>query len=117
MTVAFTLATRSQVDTFRDRCSINDVVKYEFDITPWQDDNSVVTSVEWTNIGSGNASIASQALVAGKASAFITFTQSGWNKIKIVLNTATQKKTMWLKVYVVDHNKSGEAGDDYGLSV
>lgn len=113
MTTSFTLATKTRVDAYRDNASIGDVVKYEFDCTPWQDDNSPITSVEWTNYGSGNVSISAPTLVAGVTTAYLTFSQSGWNKIKIVLTTATQKKTIWLKVHVMDRTRDS-GGDDYG---
>ena len=113
MTVAFTLATRSNVDTFTTSASLGDVVKYEFDITPWQDDNTTVTAAAWS-VQDGSADISAQTLLAGKVSALVNFTQSGWNKIRIALTTATQTKTMWLKVNVIDQANSSEAGDDYG---
>lgn len=113
MTVSFVLATRTKVDTFRDNASIDDVVKYEIDCAPWQDDNSVITSVAWTNYGTGNVGIGTPTLVDGVTSALLMFSEAGWAYIKIVLTTATQKKTIWLNVLVVDRSKNN-GGDDYG---
>ena len=112
MSVDFTLATKTKVDSFKDSASIGDVVKYNIDCTPWQDDNSIITSASWTNQGSGNAGIASQSLVAGVISALVSFTQAGGNLIKIVLTTATQTKTIWLDIDVKDLSRDC-AGDDY----
>jgi len=112
MTVNFTLATKTKVDAFKDSASIGDVVKYEFDCTPWQDDNSVITSATWTNDGSGSAAISAQSLVAGVVSALVNFSQAGLTNIKITLTTATQTKTLWLQVRVVDRSRE-YAGDDY----
>jgi hypothetical protein len=113
MTVSFVLATRTKVDAFIDNASIGDVVNYQIDCTPWQDDNSVITSVEWENYGSSNAGIGTPTLVSGVTSCLITFNEAGWARIKIVLTTATQKKTIWLKTHVVDRTKEN-GGDDYG---
>lgn len=110
MTVSFVLATRTKVDSFKDSASIGDVVRYEIDCTPWQDDNSVITAAAWTNQGSGNADISGATLVAGVISALVGFTQSGIHRVKIVLTTATQTKTLWLEVKVKDLD---QCGDDY----
>lgn len=114
MTVSFTLATKTRNDMFRDNASINDVVKYEFDLTPWQDDNSQILSVDWSNTGGNSAGISGQTLNAGIASALVTFSQSGNTSLKLVITTATQKKTIWLKVKVADRSRDNYAGDDYG---
>lgn len=114
MSVNFVLATKTKVDSFKDRASINDVVKYEIDCTPWQEDNSPITSIAVTNDGASSAGISSQVLLNGVVSFFAMFTQSGTYNMRIVLTTATQKKTIWLKVQVIDRSKDG-GGDDYGL--
>lgn len=112
MTVEFTLATKTKVDAFKDSASIGDTIKYQFDCTPWQDDNDTITSVSWTNDGSGNASIASQTLVSGVASALVSFTQAGMTNLKITLTTATRTKVIWLQIKVIDRSR-GYIGDDY----
>jgi len=112
MSVEFVLATKTKVDAFKDTASIGDVVKYQIDCTPWQDDNSVITSATWTNNGSGSAAITNPQLVAGVISAYVNFSQAGLTNIKITLTTATQTKTIWLQVKVVDRSRE-YVGDDY----
>ena len=112
MSVDFVLATKTKVDAFKDSASINDIVKYVIDCTPWQDDNSPITAATWTNQGSGNLTISSQTLVGGVISALVNFQEAGENMIKIVLTTATQTKTIWLDVFVKDLT-AGFSGDDY----
>lgn len=113
MTVNFTLATKTKVDSFKDTASINDVVKYEFDCTPWQDDNSTITSVAVTNDGSISASAGSIVLLNGVVTFFATLAQAGIVNLRIVLTTATQKKTLWLKINVIDRSIDA-GGDGYG---
>lgn len=114
MTVSFTLATKTKVDSFRDTASIGDVVKYEIDCTPWQDDNDTITSAQWTNDAGSSPGITNPQLASGIVSAFVNFTQAGTQRIKITLTTATRTKVMWLEVKVKDPSRCGY-GDDYGL--
>lgn len=112
MSVDFVLATKTKVDAFKDGASIGDVVKYQIDCTPWQDDNSVITSASWTNDGGVSSTITNPQLASGVISAYVSFTQSGVSNIKIVLTTATQTKTLWLQVKVVDRSQD-YVGNDY----
>lgn len=110
MPTQFTLTTKTRVDTFRDVVSIGDAVTYQIDCTPWQEDNSAISSASWT-VECGEAGISGQSLVSGVVSALITFSQSGKALISILLSTATQKKKIWLEVRAKDLNGSA---DDYG---
>lgn len=112
MAKVFYISSGAKPDQYTDNVSIGDVVTYQFDLTPWQEANSTVTTVDWTN-EAGQGSIADDALVSGVASANITFNQAGRNIITLLINTATQKKKIWLEVYVkdVDHY-----ADDYGIN-
>lgn len=113
MSVAFTLAARSRVDTFKDRVSVQDVVEYLIDCTAWQEDNDTITSATWT-AESGASGIANAAITAGVISALVTFNQSGKQLISILLNTAAGiKKKIWLEVYVKDQPLEA---DDYGYA-
>lgn len=115
MTVNFTLATKTKVDAFRDSASIGDKVLYSIDCTPWQEDNSAIVSVAWTNTSGNSAGISGQSFLNGIASAYLNFTAAGISIVKIVLTTATQTKTMWLKVRVVDRSRDAYVGSDYGF--
>lgn len=112
MSVRFVLTSKTKVDVFRDTASLNDVIKYEFDLTPWQDDNATVTSVTWT-VESGEASIASAALASGVASALVTLNQAGKALISLLINTASVKKKIWLEIGVKDLEMPS---DDYGFT-
>ena len=113
MSVSFTLTSKTRVDSFKDTVSIGDAVTYEFDCTPWQEDNNTISSATWT-VESGNASISGQSLVSGVASALITFSQAGKALISLLLTTATEKKKIWLEIRCKD--LQAPLGDDYGIS-
>lgn len=112
MTTNFTLATKTKVDSFRDSASIDDVVKYSIDCTPWQEDNDTITGATWTVDGNSSASISNQQLSSGVITAFVTFAQAGVQRIRITLTTATRTKVLWLETSVKDLSRSS-AGDDY----
>lgn len=112
MSTTFTLTSKTRVDTFKDTVSINDVVRYEFDLTPWQEDNDTVTSVTWT-VHEGSVGVSGQALASGVASALLTFTQAGKCLIGILITTANEKKKIWLSVRAKD--LQSDMFDDYGL--
>ena len=113
MAKTFYVPAGAKPDRYVDSVSIGDVVTYRFDITPWQEDNSTVTTVTWTN-EAGQASISDEALTSGVATANVTFNESGRNIISLQINTATQKKKIWLNVYAKDHDRYI---DDYGHNV
>ncbi len=112
MSTDFVLPTKTHFDTFKDNTSIGDVITYRIDATPWEDDNSTITSATWT-VEAGQAAISSEAVASGIVSANVTFSQSGKSLISILLTTATQKKKVWLQVLCRD--LQNETTDDYGL--
>lgn len=113
MSTSFTITTKTRVDVLRDNVSVGDVVDYDIDCTPWQADNATITSATWA-LESGNAAIASSTLVAGVASALVTFSEVGRVLISILLATATgQKKKIWLEVRA---RKPDVYVDDYGMT-
>lgn len=97
MAVNYTLASKTRVDVYKDRASEGDAKTYQFDLTPWQADNSTITGVTW-NVESGSAGISNQQLVAGVASALINFPT--WSRVLISLQivTANEAKKIWLEV-------------------
>lgn len=112
MSTQFTLLSKTRIDRFIDNVSLDDAVTYEIDCTPWEDDNSEITSATWT-VESGQAAISGQSLTDGVVSALLTFSQAGKALISILLNTTTEKKKVWLEVYAKDIQ--GDM-DDYGIS-
>lgn len=110
MTVNFTLAVRTNVNTFKDTASKGDVVRYSIDCTPWAEDaGGTVTSVA-ASVEHGSASISNETLVSGVWSADVTFTERGRVQISALVNTATVKKKAFIDVKVEDLTQ----GDDYG---
>jgi hypothetical protein len=112
MSTSFTLPAKTHFDTFKDNVSIGDIVTYEIDCSPWEDDNSTITSATWT-VESGQASISGQSVTDGVVSANVTFSQSGKTLISVLLVTAVQKKKFWIQVLSKDLQQG--TTDDYGL--
>ena len=113
MSVDFTLTSKTRVDSFKDTLSLNDVIKYQIDCTPWVDDNEAITAATWTCI-SGSVGISNQTNVAGVVSANISATQAGSAQVAILLQTASGiTKKIWLGLRVKDQDV---VGDDYGLN-
>ncbi len=107
----FILPVKTRFDTFRDNVSINDAETYRFNCTAWEEDNSEITSATWT-VEYGQVAVSGAVVSSGVVSALLTFNSSGRSLVSILLNTATQKKKIWLEVYAKD--KPNFAGDDYG---
>lgn len=113
MSTSFVLTSKTRFDTFKDNVSLGDGVQYEIDCRPWQEDNAVITTVEWT-VESGQASISNETNTGGILSALVSFPSSGKTLISILASTASGKaKKMWLEVRAKDKQIPS---DDYGLS-
>lgn len=97
----FYVTAKAKPDYFTDNVSKGDAVTYDFDFTPWQEDNHTITSVTWT-VEAGNASVSGQNLTAGVASALISFPDSGRTLISVLAQTATEKKKIWLTAVAKD---------------
>ena len=111
MSTKFTVPARVQKDRFNDVVSINDAITYEFDFTAWQEDNNTITSATWT-VETGNASVSNESLSSGVASALLTFSESGYSLISILVDTGTEKKKVWLETSTKDMKYEPY---DYGL--
>lgn len=111
MSTSFTVTATSKPNNRTDNVSVGDIVKYEFDFRPWQEDNDTITAVTWTT-ESGQVAISSQAHTSGVASALLSFPQSGNNLVSVLATTATVKKKVWLEVYARDETSPA---DDYGI--
>lgn len=112
MSVDFTLAAKTRVDKFTAILSIGDVVKFNIDVTAWQEDNDTVTSATWTNVF-GTVGITGQQISSGVVSANLSATQSGTAQVSVLLATASGlTKKIWINMRIKDQDVSG---DDYGF--
>jgi hypothetical protein len=110
MSTDFVVAAKNNPSKFTHRVSEDDAVTFTVDFTPWQEDNSNITSVTWT-LESGSAAISGQNLTSGIASALVTFSDSGRNIISVLATTASEKKKVWIDIEATDQDKFI---DDYG---
>ena len=113
MSTDFVITSENNPELFRDTTSKGAAKTYSFDFTPWQEDNSSLSSAAWTT-EAGQAAITGEALASGIATALITTTESGGSLIKLVATTATEIKVIWLDILAKDM-KVLQAGSDYSL--
>jgi len=113
MATDFVITSENNPQLFRDVTSKSDAVTYSFDFTPWEEDNSTITSATWT-VEAGQAAITNKTLSSGVITSLITTTESGGSLIKLVVTTATEIKTVWLDILAKDF-KVLQAGNDYHL--
>jgi hypothetical protein len=113
MTTKFTVLNKTIVDRFTDSVSINDVVSYRLDCSPWAYDNADVSSATWV-VERGSASVSEEAVALNVVSANVTFSQAGKVLISVTLSTADGLvKKIWLEMLVRGET---ESADDYGIS-
>lgn len=110
MSTNFTVTALNNPERFQDKVSKGDAVTYEFDFTPWEEDNHTITNVTWT-LESGTAAISGQNLTDGVATALLTFNDTGKSIVSVLATTATEKKKVWLEVLAKDQSL---CVDDYG---
>lgn len=96
----------------KDRAYKDSVVTYQFDFSPWAEDNNSVSTVTWTS-KSGQASISGEALASNVATAQVTFSEAGGNLIQVKADTGTEIYTAHLDILVKDPSRL--ATNDYGL--
>ena len=113
MATDFVITSENNPQLFRAVVSKADATTYSFDFTPWEEDNSTITSATWT-VEAGQAAITSKTLSNGIITALITTTESGGSLIKLVATTAAQIKVVWLDILAKDF-KVLQAGNDYNL--
>jgi hypothetical protein len=112
MAVNYTLATRTNVNTFKDTAAKLDKARYSVDAAPWAEDAGAVVSAA-SSVENGSAAITNETLVGSVWSADIEFPESGVAVVGVVFSSATSKKKVFVQVQVNDGNNSG---DDYGQS-
>ena len=88
----------------QDQFNINAKRTYNFDFSPWSEDNNNITSATWT-VKTGQASITGQSLSSNVATAQIEGTEEGRSIIEILADTGTEKYSAYLNLYVRDPNK------------
>lgn len=108
---SFVITANNNQQIFRDVAFKDGVDTYEFDFSPWVDDNHTVTTVTWT-VKAGSATITGQALTSNVASAQITFPNEGGSLIQIKATTGTETFIAYLDVLAKDPNS---AVSDYGM--
>lgn len=113
MSKNYVVAAKINPTRFSDKVSKGDAETYVVDFTPWQEDNSPVTTVTWT-LESGSAGISNQSLVSGVASALISFNDAGTQVISVLANTGTQKKKVWFEIFAHDLDF---IANDYGVNI
>lgn len=111
MSTDFVIAAKPKPDRFQDNVSVGDAVTYSFDFTPWQEENNTITSVTWES-KYGQVGISNQQLIAGVATALLTYSTRGNNLVAVLATTATQSKKVWLEVKAKDVQYYP---DDYGI--
>ena len=113
MSTDFVITSENNTELFRDTKSKAEAKTYSFDFTPWEEDNSTITSATWT-VEAGQAAITSKTLSSGIITSLITTTESGGSLIKLVATTSAQIKVVWLDILAQDM-KILQAGNDYHL--
>lgn len=111
MTQSYTLAKRTNVNTFKDTATVGDVNRYSIDATPWAEDGGAVVSAA-SSVVNGSASISGETLVAGVWSADVTTLARGQVQIGVLFSCATAKKQTYIDIRVNDNDAN--TGDDYG---
>lgn len=111
MSTNFVVTAKLTSDQYYDVVVKGDIVKYQFDFTPWQEDNDTISTVTWT-VESGSAVLSGQALASGVASARVSVPEEGRSFISILATTPTVKKKLWL---VVEAKDASISMSDYGL--
>ena len=113
MATDFTITSENNPQLFRDVTSKGEARTYSFDFTPWQEDNSTITSATWT-VEAGQAAITNKTLTSGIITALVTTNESGGSLIRLIATTATEVTVVWLDLLAKDF-KILQAGNDYNL--
>ena len=111
MARSYTVLANRQTQVIKTLAFKDEIEKYSFDLTPWEEDNGTVTTATWT-VKSGNVSIGSKTLTANVAAAVLTFSEGGWNLIQLKLTDGTHTVVVTLQILVKDPNR---AISDYGM--
>ncbi len=113
MSMDFAVVAKGGKDIFTEHVSEGDAVTFNFDFTPWQEDNNTITGVTWT-VESGDVAVSGETLTAGVASALLTFANAGKHLVSITAATGTETRKIWLEVCATDPQQVFDYGDDYG---
>ncbi len=113
MATDFVITSENNPQLFRDVASKGDAITYSFDFSPWAEDNSTITTATWT-VEAGQAAITSKTLSSNVITSLITLSESGGSLIKLIADSGTQIKVVWLDILAKDF-KVLQAGNDYHL--
>ena len=86
---------------YRDKFNIDAIRTYNFDFTPWAEDNNNLVSVQ-ASVKSGQVSITNPTLTDNVFTAQIGATSSGRSIIQILADTGTEKYSAYLDLFVRD---------------
>lgn len=75
--------------------------RVEYDFSPWEEDNGVVTSVEWL-VKNGRVAVSNEALVSSVASSDISSGAYGCSLIKLTATAGNNVFVTHLRVVVKD---------------
>jgi len=113
MGTRFAVTAKQTADVYADEVAVGDSISYSFDATPWQEDNSTITSAVWA-LESGNVTVTDKTLVSGVASALISASEPGRSIVSVLLQTSAAVKKIYLVVHAKD-NTATYTHSDYGL--
>lgn len=110
MSKDFVITAENNQKEFRHDVLKGNAVTYTFDLNPWVEFNSTVTSVVWV-VKSGQGVISGEALASNVASALVTLGEEGITRIEITATTATEVYVTQLNIKVTDPNTIELIGD------
>ncbi len=97
MPTTFIVVSENNLQAFNDVSFEDATITYQFDFSPWAEDNNTVTSVVWS-VEQGDATISNESLTSNVAEAQVNFPSNGGSSIKLVADTGTEKYVVWLNI-------------------
>ena len=112
MAKTFYVAANAPTSVFGARQFKDSKDTFKFDLSAWAEENSTVSSATWT-VEAGTATVSGESLATNVASALVSFTGTGGALIKVVCDTGTEQRVVWLDAHVTDPET---VTLDYGLT-
>ncbi len=112
MAKRFSVNSRDNALSFKDKVLKGAKVTYEFNFSQWAEENNTATSATW-EVEHGKASVSGQSLANNIASALVSFPESGASRIKLTANTGTEQYVTYLDLLAKETDV--ELTYDYGL--
>jgi hypothetical protein len=101
MSRKFVITAERNPEILYDTVMAGTVKDYEFDFSPWAEDNAAVTAVTWT-VKAGGGSVSGQALVANVASANVSLPDYGSSLIEITATAGALTCIQYLHIFAKD---------------